>query len=159
MGDFDAPVLGRVSGTDGAVAACTFDAALLRAERRASDDGAHNRSIGGIVRIDASGTPVFATVVSLHGDPGDSARIAAECEYIGEGIVGPAGALAGFHRGVTAFPQPGDPLRFATEGELEAIFAPPDMPHIELGTVFPTAGVRAPVLFDQLIGRHFDIFG
>nr|WP_237489126.1 ATP-binding protein [Tsuneonella aeria] len=33
------------------------------------------------------------------------------------------------------------------------------MAHIQIGTVFPTADVRAPILFDQLLGRHFGVVG
>ena len=50
-------------------------------------------------------------------------------------------------------------MRFASEDDLTAIFAPPDVPHIEIGTVHPTKGVRAPILFDLLLGRHFAVVG
>src|SRR5690606_28834503 len=66
---------------------------------------------------------------------------------------------ANFRRGVTHYPHPGDQVGFASETELAANFAPPDVPHIKVGTVFPTESVRAPVLFDQLLGRHFAVVG
>ncbi|MXO75229.1 DUF87 domain-containing protein [Altererythrobacter aerius] len=152
--------LGHVLGTSGSVVTCAIDAQRLRAERAAGDADAHNRSIGGIVRIDAHGTPVFASLVAMRGgDESGGGTIEAECEYLGEGVNGADGALTGFRRGIDAYPQPGDPVRFATEAELAAIFAPPAMAHIQIGTVFPTADVRAPILFDQLLGRHFGVVG
>jgi DNA helicase HerA-like ATPase len=150
--------LGQVAGTDGTLATCLVDAGKLEAERGAHDED-HNRSIGAIVRIDVQGVPVFATLIEMHHDESSPGQIVAQCEYIGEGTARADGSLSSFRRGITAYPQPGDPLRFATEGELSAIFAPPDLPHIEIGTVFPTQGVRAPILFDQLLGRHFAVVG
>lgn len=159
MSDSDRHDLGRVLGTDGTLATCAIDIGRLQAERVAGHGGDHNRSIGAIVRIDVHGTPVFGTLVALRSERGDAAGVVGDCEYLGEGTAGPAGTLTGFRRGITSYPQPGDALRFATEAELAAIFAPPELAHIQIGTVFPTAGVRAPVLFDQLLGRHFAVVG
>ncbi len=76
-----------------------------------------------------------------------------------KGLCGPDGNALGFRRGLSIYPQPGDEVRFATETDFVRIFAPPDLPHIVIGTVYPTEDVRAPVLFDALMGRHFAVVG
>ena len=150
----DQLTLGRVTASDATLATCLLDQARLDALWDAGP-GQH-QSIGAVIRIDVDNVPVFGTLVSMQGT---AQGVVAECEYIGEGAQSANGSLHSFRRGSTAFPRPGDPLRFATEEELATIFAPPDLPHIHIGTVFPTAGVRAPLLFDQLLGRHFAVVG
>ncbi len=159
MGETGRQPLGHIFGTDGRVATCRFGLGAWGDQGDGDDQTAKNRSVGAIVRIDVRGTPVFGTIVSLHTDPADADKLIAECEYIGEGSLDTNDSLTGFRRGVVNFPQPGDPVRMATESELATIFAPPAAAHISIGTVFPTKGVRAPVLFDQLLGRHFAIVG
>lgn len=150
--------IGRVVGTDGTKAFCLID--NLRLARSRSDSAENdNTSIGAIVHIAVEGATVYCGLVELARDGEDDTHSIAELEYIGEGVAGADGSLAGFRRGVSAFPQPGDVVRFATEVELAAIFAPPDAPHVQLGTVYPTRAVRAPILFDQLLSRHFAIVG
>ena len=156
MNPDDRGKLGRVLGTDGNVVACRLAADELHSGRHSES---LDRSLGAIVRIDVHGSPVFATIVAMRADPDDAGSVRVECEYIGEGRSGEGGRLTNFRRGITAYPQPGDPLRFASEDDLAAIFAPPDVPHIEIGTVHPTKGVRAPILFDLLLGRHFAVVG
>ncbi|MGX7953480.1 ATP-binding protein [Tsuneonella sp. HG249] len=155
----DQAEVGRVVGTDGTKALCLVDIARLAEIRAGSADEADNTSVGAIVRVAVQGRAVFCGLVELARIEGDAGHALAELEYIGEGVHDAAGALAGFRRGVSAFPQPGDTAHFATEPELAVIFAPPDAPHIQFGTVYPTRGVRAPVLFDQLLSRHFAIVG
>jgi DNA helicase HerA-like ATPase len=151
--------IGHVVGTDGIKAMCSIDNATLAGIRARIGGDTDNTSIGAIVRISVSGTDVFCGLVELARDHDDPGRSLAELEYIGEGVHDAGGALVGFSRGVSSFPQPGDPARLATEEELAIIFAPPDLPHIQFGTVYPTRGVRAPVLFDNLLSRHFAIVG
>ena len=150
--------IGRVVGTDGSKALCVFDNARLAASRSAGGEF-DNTSIGAVVRVSVKGAAVFAALVGLTRDGNDETCSLAELEYIGERVTGSDGALGEFRRGVSAFPQPGDPVRFADEDELDRIFAPPDAPYVELGTVYPTRNVRAPILFDQLLSRHFAIVG
>ncbi|MGX7927861.1 ATP-binding protein [Tsuneonella sp. HG094] len=154
----DSNVIGHVVGTDGTRAHCLLDVRRLAGVRAGDEEAGDNTSIGAIVRMAVHGSDVFCSLVEMARDPEDADRSLGELEYLGEGIRGADGALT-FRRGVTHFPHPGDSIRFATEDELAAIFAPPNVPHIELGTVYPTREVRAPILFDALLGRHFAIVG
>ncbi|MXP14777.1 DUF87 domain-containing protein [Altererythrobacter confluentis] len=151
--------IGHVVGTNGSRAMCLIDRERLTSARTAHAGETDNTSIGGFVRIDVEQHTIFGVLVELGSDGADHGRTLAEIEYIGEGVHDADGSLTGFRRGVTAFPQPGDRLRFAVESELAVIFAPPAVPHIQIGTVYPTKGVRAPVLFDMLMGRHFAVVG
>lgn len=155
----DDDAIGRVAGTDGTKALCFVGIDLLGRRRSAAGARSDNASIGAFVRISVDGASVFCVLVELARDPDDDSRTIAELEYVGEGLHDGGGRLTGFRRGVTSFPQPGDPLYFASESELAIIFAPPSVPHIQIGTVYPTRGVRAPVLFDMLMGRHFAVVG
>lgn len=157
MGDLGTDQFGVVVGTDGNYAHCSIDRDAL-AKLRVDDDIGHT-SVGAIVRIMVRDTPVFCSLTSLRGQSDKDPNPVGELEYIGEGTISPGGELASFRRGVTHYPHPGDPVGFASEAELATIFAPPDVPHIQVGTVFPTEAVRAPILFDQLLGRHFAVVG
>lgn len=160
MAASDESGIGHVVGTDGTRALCLVDVGRLAAARSGATHATDNTSIGAIVRISVRGTAVFCGLVDLGYDrAGEEGKAIAELEYIGEGVHSPDGALTGFRRGVSHFPQPGDPARFATEDELARIFAPPGLPYIPLGTVYPTRNVRAPILFDALLSRHFAIVG
>ena len=157
LDDLGKDSLGTVVGTDGNYAHCSIDREAL-ARLRMGDDVGHT-SIGAIVRIMVRETPVFCSLTSLGEQSGDGTNPIGELEYIGEGTVNSDGHLANFRRGVTHYPHPGDQVGFASETDLATIFAPPDVPHIKVGTVFPTESVQAPVLFDQLLGRHFAVVG
>ena len=153
-------VLGRVLDTTGAHAICQLSlATLAQARKLAEQDHPASVSIGGIVKISVSGRLLFGTLSELSADRADPASVIAEVEYIGEGPGGPDGNVTDFRRGLSLYPQPGDEVRFASNADLKHIFAPPDVPHIQIGTVYPTEDVRAPILFDMLMGRHFAVVG
>jgi DNA helicase HerA-like ATPase len=78
---------------------------------------------------------------------------------MGEGRKSALGTLEQFKRGVSIYPHPGDPVRLADQADFEKIFAPPELPHVMFGTVYPTDSMRAPILYDRLLGRHFAILG
>lgn len=153
-------VLGYVIETNGTRAICRIRRDALSAARNSgSADGLASYSIGGLVRIAVAGRLLVATLGELAEDRSDPSIVYADAEYIGEGEEGPDGSLIGFRRGIDTFPHPGDPVAFAGHGDYAHIFAPPDRPHIMLGTVYPTSDIRAPILFDNLLGRHFAVVG
>jgi DNA helicase HerA-like ATPase len=152
--------LGHVIETDGIRAICRLDRhALIKSRSEAAGEELAASSVGGLVKILLGDRLLIATLGELREDRGDPQRIYADAEYVGEGSAGPDGTLADFRRGVDVFPLPGDPLQFAVTADYARIFAPPELPHIMLGTVHPTAEVRAPILFDNLLGRHFAVVG
>ncbi len=153
-------ILGQVIETDGIRAICRIDrAALVGARNAAGAAGLAASSVGGLVKIALAGRLLLATLGDLREDPQDSAAVLVDAEYIGEGAAGVDGVLSDFRRGISTFPLPGDPIRFADPADFAQIFAPPALPHIMIGTVHPTADVPAPILFDQLLGRHFAVVG
>ncbi|WP_338468471.1 DUF87 domain-containing protein [Novosphingobium sp. ZN18A2] len=152
--------LGRVVKTNGTRAICLVDHDRLTGFRSSGVEGTLSMgSIGGLFKIRVAGSLLVGSMTDLSQDVMDRSTILAEIEYIGEGDAGPDNCLAGFRRGVDVFPQPGDAVYFAETADYERIFAPPDAPTITVGTVYPTDTVRAPLLVDQLLGRHFAIVG
>ena len=152
--------LGVVIETDGIRAICRLDrAALVKGRADAASEGLAAGSVGALVKIALADRLLIAILGELREDRSNPQCIYADAEYLGEGQANVAGTLINFRRGVDVFPQPGDPLSFAVSADYVSIYAPPDQPHIMLGTVHPTADVRAPILFDNLLGRHFAIVG
>ncbi len=160
MSEIDQGVLGTVLDTNGERAICQFSLRALAASRSVADaDHPAAASIGGLVKIAVAGRFLFGTLSDLNANRNDGVSVLAEVEYMGEGPAGPDGHVASFRRGLSLYPQPGDQVRFASDTDMERIYAPPDLPHIQLGTVYPTDSVRAPILFDMLMGRHFAVVG
>lgn len=158
MADGDDRAIGQVTGTDGRLAACLLaDERLRRA--RSIGGAASQASVGAIVRIEAGGGTVFCTLADMRPCDDRPGHSTALLEYLGEGVASADGSLCGFRRGISAFPLPGDAAYLASEDELAIVFAPPDIAHIGFGTVYPTRAVRAPILFDRLLSRHFAVVG
>ena len=152
--------LGFVLETDGIRAICRLDrTALGKARAAAADAGLAAGSVGGLVKITLADRLLIASLGELREDRNNPQFIYADAEYLGEGQASSDGVLINFRRGIDVFPLPGDPLDLAVGADYTSIYAPPDQPHIMLGTVHPTADVRAPILFDNLLGRHFAIVG
>jgi uncharacterized protein len=152
--------LGKLSDTSGDRAIAIIDQQRLRQSRQRADSGPlAASSIGGMIKIEVRDRLLFGTLSALEADRNDESSIHAEIEFVGEGSADADGNVVEFRRGVSLYPHPGDLVRFASEIDMERIFAPPKEPHIEVGTVFPTEHVRAPILYDRLLGRHFAIFG
>lgn len=154
------PHIGEVVATSGSHATCRISQAALQAQRQmAGNEAAAASSIGGLVKIATAGRLLIASISELRAESQSPDTLLGEVEYLGQGQLGQEGALADFRRGVEVFPQPGDPISLAEEADYQRMFAPPDLPHIMLGTVYPTADIRAPILFDNLLGRHFAVVG
>ncbi|MFM5949351.1 MAG: ATP-binding protein [Novosphingobium sp.] len=152
--------LGRVVKTDGTTALCRLDRTrLLNSRDAASGTDLAASSVGGLVKIAVGDRLLIAIVCELEQAADDPGTVIAEVEYLGEGGTTADGELADFRRGVDVFPMPGDPVRLASDADYRAIYAPPDQPHIMLGMVHPTVDTRAPILFENLLGRHFAIVG
>jgi uncharacterized protein len=83
----------------------------------------------------------------------------ARVDFLGEGVEGAGGALSDFRRGVTSYPMPGDTLHPVSRADLKQIFEGVDRPHVEIGMVYPTPDVRASLLYDAMLGKHFALLG
>jgi len=153
-------VLGHVLDTDGVRAVCSLRReALISTREGVTHERLAATSIGGLVKIAVGDFLLIGSLGELRVDRANSELVQAEIEFMGEGPVSEAGTLADFRRGVSIYPHPGDPVRLAEEADFAEIFAPPALPHIMFGTVYPTENIRAPILYDRLLGRHFAILG
>ena len=152
--------LGRVLDTSGDHALCELDLAVLAALRKSADPSEQaGSSVGGFVKIAVSDRLLIGTLTDLVAQRSDRQCVLARVDYVGEGMRGPGQELLGFRRGVTLHPHPGDLLQLASRADLLTIFAPRDVPHVEIGMVHPMDNVRASVLFDRLMSRHFAVVG
>lgn len=153
-------ILGKVLETRGDRVVCQIDTDVLVRARKFAEPGRRAASsIGGLIKIAVADTQVVGSLTELKAERDTDGTALCEIDFMGQGPSGPDGELLGFRRGVTLHPLPGDPLRIATDADLQKIFSPRDVPHIQVGTVYPTQDVRAPIFFDQLMGRHFAVIG
>lgn len=152
--------IGTVVDINGSRAICRLDlAALVRHRSDATTSLEAATSIGGYVKIDLDNGWLLGTIVEIEAVPGSAEAVVAQVDLIGEGNKGADGELATFRRGVTIFPHPGDRLFMASLRDLQRVYSPEDQPHIEIGAVHPTSDVRASILVDKLLGRHFAVLG
>lgn len=158
-----APVeIGRVVDIGGGTARIILDGPTVRRLHEA-DPGeglALAGEVGSQVKMQSGGLWLVANVRSLKLEVADGDLIIAEIDFLGEGRVCPAtGRMLDFRRGVTRYPMPGYRVYPAVHADMLQIFAAEDRPHIEIGTVYPTADVRGALYIDSLLGRHFALVG
>jgi DNA helicase HerA-like ATPase len=113
--------------------------------------------VGSQIKLRVGGQWLIANVraLALTGD-----AIAAEIDFLGEGDEEPGtGLLHRFRRGVTRYPMPGCAVHPVTTADLKQIYAADDRATIGIGTVHPTADVRAALYVDAMLGKHFALVG
>jgi len=116
--------------------------------------------VGGQVKMRVGGSWLVANVRSLALDGGGRDWVAADIDFLGEGLEEQlTGKLYGFRRGVTRYPIPGGDVFPVTTADLQQIYSAADLPHIEIGTVHPTRDVRAALYVDAMLGKHFALVG
>lgn len=152
--------LGIVLDISGNKVICRLDVATLVALRAAAGEAERAAtSVGGHVKIALADVWLLGTLTEINMDRADHHSVIAEVDFIGEGDRGNDGRLVNFRRGVTLYPHPGDRVFLAAQDDLSLAFAPRDRAHIEVGTVYPTADVRASIEYDKLLSRHFAVVG
>jgi DNA helicase HerA-like ATPase len=153
-------VLGTVLDVNGDRATCLLDLGTLT---RLRQEGANTligaTSIGCYVKIGVGGHWLIGSISEIETDRAEGASVKAVIDFLGEGPRRPDDGLAGFQRGVTYYPLAGDAVCIAHKADLNRVFSPESQPHIEIGTVHPTADVRASLLYDKLLSRHFAVLG
>lgn len=149
--------LGRIEAVAGGGAETRLDPQLL-ALLAGDDDSAVAMAgeIGSMIKMTVAGRCVIATIHELANTGGE---IGARVAFLGEGGVDDLGRITGFRRGVTRYPLPGTAVHAVTSDDMAAIFSTGDVPHIEIGTVHPTATTRASLLIDAMLGKHFALLG
>lgn len=152
--------LGTVLDVNGDHARCALDLrALTRLRQGGGDAPIRATSIGCYVKIGVGGQWLLGVISNLEADRSDSQLAWANIDFLGEGPQTPDGHLGGFQRGVTVYPLAGDEVYLALKADLERAFSPESQPHIEIGTVYPTSDVRASLLYDKMLSRHFAVLG
>lgn len=152
--------IGMVREIAGGASSCRFDSAALRALARHPDPTVRTAGqVGSQVKIKVGDWWLLGNVRDLKADEHDDAQVVGRVDFLGEGVEGADGSLTDFRRGVTSYPMPGDTVHPVTRADLKQIFEAVDRPHIEIGTVYPTADVRASLLFDAMLGKHFALLG
>ena len=74
-------------------------------------------------------------------------------------FVGEAGGKPYFRRGVANFPGIGDIVLTAERDDLSRVYIPPDLPTIDVGTLYQDSSVPARLLVDDLFAKHFIVVG
>jgi uncharacterized protein len=151
--------VGRVLTISGSGATIEIDAQRLRDISHDADPSvAMSGQVGSQLKIQANRRWLLANVRSLK-VAGDGVVIA-ETDFLGEGDEDPnSGKLANFKRGVTGYPIPGARAFPVTGTDLKQIYAADERAHVEIGTVYPTKDIRAALLVDSFLGKHFALLG
>jgi DNA helicase HerA-like ATPase len=162
--------IGRVIAVAGSGGQVLLDPAAV-AVAAASDDpiAAAAGQVGSQIRLRVGTASVVANVraLALAGNgagngasDGAGGAIVAEIDFLGEGDEDPAtGRLLRFRRGVTGYPMPGCEAWPVTTADLQQVYAAADRATIGIGTVHPTADIRAALYIDAMLGKHFALVG
>lgn len=117
--------------------------------------------VGSPVKIKTAEGWLLANVRTQRQDRrAEATGVLAHIDFMGEGADGGAtGLVDGFRRGVTRYPIPGALIYPATSADLRGIYASDSRHAISIGTVYPTADIRASLDVDALLGKHFALLG
>jgi DNA helicase HerA-like ATPase len=116
--------------------------------------------VGSMVKLRVGNSWLLANLRSQKQDDRDESRILAQVDFLGQGLIEqPSGRIRGFRRGITRYPQPRTRVYPASDRDLHEIFGGTGDAAIEIGTVYPTRGVRGSLHIDPFLGRHFAILG
>ena len=117
--------------------------------------------IGSLVKIRTPLGQVVGVVANLLSRaeiaPGRGDYVHIEMTLVGELIE--QGGRLGFRRGVAHFPSIGDEVSIAGRDDLAAVYVPPDVFTIDIGTIYQDTSVSARLLADELFSKHFIIVG
>jgi uncharacterized protein len=169
FGSVDLLRVGMIMEVAGGRALCSLDRSMLKNAQKSQDFSVQMAGqIGAYLKVHVNDTWVFASIKSLRLEEGSSfslsedssQAIMAELDFVGESTATLATSSLGvFRRGVTRYPSPGDVLHTVSVEDLEEVFSAKNVPHITIGTVYPTNRVRAALFIDTLLSRHFALLG
>ncbi|MFC4254532.1 DUF87 domain-containing protein [Altererythrobacter xixiisoli] len=152
--------IGVVLEIDGSQSQVVFDTQRLTECAEDADPSiAMAGRVGSQVKIRTADGWLLANVRNQKQDR-RSDGILSGIDFMGEGRIEPlTNRIIGFRRGVTRYPIPGALVYPATNDDLRQIYASDGRSSIQIGTVYPTADVRAGVQVDALLGKHFALLG
>ncbi|MET0138041.1 MAG: DUF87 domain-containing protein [Sphingobium sp.] len=153
--------MGMVSDIAGGSARILISIDAMEALSQDDDPAvATSGQVGSQVKMRIGRRWVIANVRTLAIDTRSPGHIRADIDFLGEGDEEMlTGRLNRFRRGVTRFPVPGADIFPLTEADLNAIYTGHEVPCVEVGTVYPTSGIRASLMVDSFLGRHFALVG
>nr|WP_246348314.1 ATP-binding protein [Sphingomonas aerophila] len=153
--------IGFVLSVAGASSQVVLDPAALEAAMAHPDPVAASAGqVGSQIKMRVGGSWLVANVRSLVYQETGAGRIVAEIDFLGEGDEERlTGKLYNFRRGVTRYPVPGCHVVPVTTGDLRQVYAADTVPSVGVGTVYPTKDVRASMLIDAMLGKHFALVG
>lgn len=116
--------------------------------------------VGSQVKIRVGGGWVIANVRTQKKDGRNDVGIICGIDFLGEGEEERlTGRIHSFRRGITRYPIPGSYIYPATNEDLQQIYNSDSAAAIQIGTVFPTVDIRAGLLVDAVLGKHFALLG
>ena len=152
--------LGRIVAVSGAQVVVQLDQEVAGSAK----DTSRTPQIGALVRMHTARSAVFGIVSGLNIPvPAEDwqapeMRIL-ELDLIGESIVKPGQEKAAFQRGISFYPSLGDEAFIASQDDLKAIYAQPNVASVRVGTICQDQTLPAYVTVDELLGKHFAILG
>ncbi|HLI22997.1 MAG TPA: DUF87 domain-containing protein [Stellaceae bacterium] len=120
--------------------------------------------VGTIVRLTTPHSRAFAMVHAIS-IPIPSAISSedelniAELELLGEILMKDDAPAAPFQRGVSFFPRLGNEVSFASQEDLQAIYACPAISSARIGALHHDRSLPAFIKTDDLLGKHFAVLG
>lgn len=116
--------------------------------------------VGCQIKIRVQDGWLLASVRNQRQDRRDDGTILANIDFMGEGRDEKlTGRITGFRRGVTRYPIPGALIYPTTTEDLRQIYSSDGRHAIQIGTVYPTADIRAGLYVDAMLGKHFALLG
>lgn len=153
--------IGAIETVDGSSATCRLDRAIIE-QLQASREPCISKTgaVSGNLKFRVDDIWIITEITDVaaaHGERQD--ELVASLSFLGQGAVGGEGRLINFERGVSTFPRPGDKAYAMMHDDLLAMFNAHGQPSVEIGAVHPTGDVRAPILINPLLTKHFAVFG
>ncbi|ACA20032.1 protein of unknown function DUF87 [Methylobacterium sp. 4-46] len=153
------PVVGQVHQVGGAQAGIRLAPAAHHAQATTVGNLIGLRTPEALVigvMTSAGGAGPAAQGVAAQGSTAQG--ITATIDLLGE--IGPGGRGAPrYRRGVTAYPEIGDPVVLLTPRDLDVIFSLPGEEAVSIGELRQNRGIPANVKVDDLLTKHFAVLG
>jgi DNA helicase HerA-like ATPase len=143
----DLQALGRVLSVSGSQAQVRL--ALSAQDVRAT--------VGKFLGIKASDTVVIGVITKVVADAAQGGFATAAVDMLGEIKTSERGKL--FQRGVTEYPMIGDAVEMVTQAELKLIFDMSGPGTIDIGELQQDASIAAYINVDDMVRKHFAVFG